>query len=69
MIGSRTPVIATWYVDDKDHGNEHYLSLVDAAVAAGVASVEVYRAIRDGKPIGNRYYDYDIFLSDLEESI
>jgi len=60
MIGSRTPVIASWYLNESDHGEEHYLSLVEAADVMGVTSVDIFRAINECRPIQDRYFDYDI---------
>jgi hypothetical protein len=65
MRGRRTPVLAV-------SGDliVHYRSLSEAAEAAGVSKVEIYRAIRGDRRINGVSYDYDLdagYFQDLEE--
>ncbi|PKL28535.1 MAG: hypothetical protein CVV46_06055 [Spirochaetae bacterium HGW-Spirochaetae-2] len=66
MTGSRTPVVANWWIDEQNHGCESYESIAAAAEAAEVDSVEIYRAIKSGDPIGNVYFDYEFNVTHLK---
>lgn len=65
MRGKKTPVLAvseTWVV--------HYRSLSEAAEAAQVSKVDVYRAIKNDTAIDGVHYDYDLdadYFDELED--